>query len=213
MGRLKKNTLHVLLADGKNDQERIETITGISKLAPQSVVYVQIPTIHAAVDAVIGIGVDLKNQGDQVTGLEKQLEEVKTLLEKTRIKYGRAIGILRTTCEGQDLSAADIASIGLTSRVGAPSVPALTPPTGVKVSLGKTHGQFRASAVSTEHSKFGAQVSPDPVGPATWVDLPGTGKRRLITGHASGSLVWVRFRTVHKETVSDWCAPVPVTVP
>jgi len=49
------------------------------------------------------------------------------------------------------------------------------------------------------HSKFGAQVSVDPIGPTTWQDLASTGKRRTVTGHPSGTLVWVRFRTVRGQ--------------
>ena len=87
-------------------------------------------------------------------------------------------------------------------------------PDTVIVKLGKKHGQFIVSAkTSLRHGKFGAQLSTDPVGPATWLDLPGNGKQRIVKGHASGALLWVRFRTLRGSNQSDWCAPVSVTVP
>ncbi len=213
MGRLRRNNLHVLLADGRTDKERIDTANGIIKLAPQSAVYAQHPEVHAAVDALTPIVADLKSQGDLALGLQLQLDAVKGGIDATRTKYGHALGVLRTTLEGAATTIEEVTSLGLTGRIGGATPAPLVPPTGVRIALGKKHGQFRASAESTFKGKFGAEVSSDPIGPATWVDVTGTGKRRLITGHASGTLVWVRFRIVAGQRASDWCTPVPVTVP
>jgi hypothetical protein len=102
---------------------------------------------------------------------------------------------------------------GLNRSQFAKASTALNPPTGVAIHLGRKHGQFRASAVYTGRAKYAAQVSTDPIGPATWQDLSGNGKERTVTGHPSGSLVWIRFRTIAKIAQSDWCTPVAVTVP
>jgi hypothetical protein len=105
-------------------------------------------------------------------------------------------------------------ALGVVGRIGKPTSAPLAAPEGVIVTLGRKHGQFRVSAKSSiRGERFGAQVSIEPIGPATWQDVPGTGKARLITGHATGSLVWVRFRAVRGQEQSDWCTPVPVTVP
>ena len=209
----KKNTLHVILADGRTDKERIDSATGITQMAPQSALYTQNSQIKAAVDNVGTLTGDLKTQADTANGLQKQLDEAKGTLDTTRTKHGRAMGFFRVLAENTATTLDQLASLGLVGRIGAAPPAPITPPTGVKISLGTVHGQFRASAVSATGKKFGAQISPDPIGPATWIDLPGTGKRRIITGHPSGSLVWVRFRLLRGQGASDWCAAVPVTVP
>ena len=206
------NTIRALLADGRNDKERIDTMTGITKMAPNSALYNQNAAVHAAVDASSGFANQLKAQGETETGLQTQLDDVKQSIDTTRVKYGRSIGVLRASLEAAAATVDELTALGVTGQIGATPPAPLTPPTGVKVALGKIHGQFHASAVST-HKKFGAQVSSEPVGPTTWVDLNGTGKRRLISGHPSGSLLWVRFRSLRGQAASEWCAPVSVTVP
>ncbi len=213
MSNKKKNSLHVSLADGRNDQERIGTMTGITKMAPQSALYTGNPAIKAAVDAASQITSDLKTQNEVVTEIGKQLIDAKQTLTNTREKYGKAIVVVRSSVASVATSLDQLTALGITGQVGVTAPAPLTPPTGVKVELGTTHGQFRASAVCLGHSKFGAQVSADPIGAATWTELPGAGKVRIVTGHPSGALVWVRFRTLKGRNASDWCTPVPVTVP
>ena len=213
MVRARRNTLHVLLAEGRTDKERIDTVLGILQMAPQSALYLQNPQIHAAIDAMSPLATALKTKGEAANGLQLQLDALREDINGTRIKYGRALGILRSNLEAAATTVADVATLGIVARLGAPPVPALTPPTGVKIVLGKKHGQFTATAVSPLKGVFGAQVSPDPVGPATWVDVTGTGKRRVVSGHPTGTLLWIRFRRVTGKGASDWCAPVPVTVP
>ena len=138
----------------------------------------------------------------------------KEVLDQTRAKLDRSLGVVTSIVENLATTADQAAALGFTARLGKAAPGPLAPPEGVVVVLGKTHGQFRASAKTTKKgARFGAQVSSDPIGPATWVDLPGNGKRRLVTGHASGTIVWIRFRTERSQHQSDWCTPVSVTVP
>jgi hypothetical protein len=161
------------------------------------------------------LGVKLGTDDSSVGGFETQLALSKEVRATTQNQYDKAIGVLVSLAESEAKTPDEAASLGfINARVGGGTPSPLTPPDGVIVKLGKKHGQFRASAKSPlTHGRFGAQLSTDPVGPATWQDLTGSGKTRLVTGHASGTLVWVRFRTLRGNTASDWCAPVPVTVP
>ncbi len=214
MSRQKKNTLKVSLADDATDQARIDTMQNItSMMRPQSALYNQNTKVKAAVDDAGQNATALKTLVTTSNNLKLQYDESVQQVITTRTKLGVSRELLRSTLQSNATSLGDLASLGLTGYFGAPPPVPLTPPSGVKVSLGKTHGQFRATAISPLKGSFGAQISADPIGAAIWTDLVGSGKRRLITGHASGALVWVRFRVVRGHTTSDWSAPVSVTVP
>jgi hypothetical protein len=116
--------------------------------------------------------------------------------------------------EAKATKVTDANAVGFNARLGrAPVVPLIAPET-VLIILGKKHGQFTASAkTSLKHTRFGAQIGTDPTNLATFQDLPGTGKRRIVKGHASGTVLWVRFRALRGSSQSDWCTPVSVTVP
>ncbi len=210
----KKNLLKATLPDDATDQARIDTMQNIVSMAPQSPLYTQNAKVKSAVDDAGQKASTLKTQVTTANTLKLQWEQAVEEVIATRNQLGTARTLLRSTLESNATSLADLASLGVGGYIGAVPPTPVTPPTGVKVDLGKVHGQFRATAISpVKGPKFGAQISADPIGPTTWIDLPGNGKRRLITGHASGSLVWVRFRVVRGHTTSDWSAPMSVTVP
>jgi hypothetical protein len=60
---------------------------------------------------------------------------------------------------------------------------------------------------------FVAQVSTDPIGPATWQPLPGNGKQRTLSGYATGTKLWVQFAQVRWGLQGPWSVPVLVTIP
>jgi len=195
------------------DPERVNLAGAVGVAAPISALYNQHPAVKAALDAFIAAGVSLGGATTVVRDLEQKLGVAKETVDLSRTLFGQASTVARTTVETTATTLEEVASVGLTGRFGRAPAKAIAPPTGVAIHLGKKHGQFRASAVYTGRAKYGAQVSTDPVGPATWQDLPGSGKERTVMGHPSGTLVWVRFRTLGKNSASEWCTPVAVTVP
>ncbi len=215
MGTSKKlATVRVNLAASRmNDKERADAMSVVAAQAPTSPLYLQHLAVKAAVDSAVQSGTDLSKSVAAVVAARGVLTMAEEALVLSRGKYIQAAGVLRTTVEATNPTAADMATLGLTGTIGVTPPGPLVPPSGIEVHLGRTRGQFRVVAVADDRAKLSAQASADPIGPATWVELPGTGKRRTVTGHASGSLVWVRFRVVRGETTSDWCTPVPVTVP
>ena len=59
---------------------------------------------------------------------------------------------------------------------------------------------------------WAVEMSPDPVGPGTWVAAPGVGNGRTFTG-VSGTKVWVRYAMIRGAQQSAWSTPVLVTFP
>ncbi len=88
-------------------------------------------------------------------------------------------------------------------------------PTSVLVKIGKVQGKARVSVQETRttRGRYVAQGSPDPIGAATWSELPGTGKQRKLSGYPSGTKLWVRFAQVRYGLQSAWSTPVLVTFP
>jgi len=211
----KSQNLHVILPLGQmSDKERADLGTTVGNMAPSSPLYAQHPQLQPAVSDVASLSTALKADDASVVHDEAQLASSREGRDTTRTKFDRAMWVFTSLVENLALTVDQAAQLGLTARVGkAPPAP-LAPPEGVIVKLGRKHGQFRASVKTTQkNGRFGAQISTDPVGPTTWQELPGAGRSRLIGGHPSGTLVWVRFRALRGQQQSDWCAPVPVTVP
>jgi hypothetical protein len=211
----KIQNLHIALALGQmTDKERVDLCTTMGQLAPTSPLYAQNPHLQAAVTEAVSLGTSFHTAEGTVTQNYATLVLSKEVLDQTRAKLDRSLGVVSSMLENLATTVEQAATVGFTARLGKAVPGPLVPPDGIIIVLGKKHGQFRASAKSSRKSdRFGAQVSTDPIGPATWQDLPGNGKRRLVTGHPSGSVVWVRFRTERGQNQSDWCAPVSVTVP
>jgi hypothetical protein len=193
------------------DAEILQLVVAIAAVAPQSAL-ISVAAIAASVAAVATKGAAFKAYDEAVTADE----------EKTRIDKAGKLGS-RGALESELTSLAglvgnnaktpaDVASMALTvaaSRVVATAPPA-TPETVNVVVPKKVRGRAKVSVPST--GRFVAQGSADPIGPATWYDLPGTGKSRTLTG-ASGTKIWVRFARVRGQLQSDWSTPVLVTLP
>jgi hypothetical protein len=210
-----KDAVHVVLTLGAlSDPEMVSLGANIAKMAPTSALFQQNPGMQPLVTDIGSQNVVLGNMAAAIAKAEADLVTMKETRDNSRDQLEKSIVGLRGFVEARAATVADANAIGFIARSGrAPTAP-LTTPDGVIVHLGKKHGQFIVTVkTSLKRAKFGAQLSADPIGPATWGDLPGNGKRRIVTGHASGTVVWVRFRTLRGASASDWCAPVSVVVP
>jgi hypothetical protein len=210
-----KNAVHVLLTlQDYTDSQLTALGQSIVKLAPQSQLYQQVPGLQPIVGKIgqqygmlDGANVAIVKAEAELVGLRETRDVARDQLEKSMTG-------LRGLVESNAVTVSDANALGLDARIGRPPITPLLPPETVIVRLGKKHGQFIVSAKSSlRQAKFGAQLSTDPIGPATWQDLPGSGKQRTVKGHASGTVLWVRFRTLRGAVQSDWCAPVSVVVP
>jgi hypothetical protein len=197
-----------------NDTDRANLLAGIQQLGPQSPLFAANPIIQTAVASLGQAGAALKTAEDAVTVDESKLQLDKVARDDARAKFDKALVLLKNLVENDAHTEADVTSMSFKLRGPKASKSPLTAPQGILVRLGKVHGQFTVSAKDTGTQKhYAAEISPDPVGPASWTGLPGSGKARTVTGYKSGMVVWVRFATLSKQQQSDWCTPVSVTVP
>jgi hypothetical protein len=209
-----KDAVHVVLRlEDYTDAQLTALGQSIVQLAPQSPLY-QVPGLPAVVGRLDQQNTTLNGANAAIVKALAELVAMKETRDVARDQLEKCLVGLRGLVESNAVTVADANAIGLDARIGRPPAAPLVPPETVIVLLGKKHGQFTVSAKSNlRHAQFGAQLSTDPIGPATWQDLPGHGKRRVVNGHASGTLLWVRFRTLRGREQSDWCAPVSVVVP
>jgi hypothetical protein len=215
MTRHIKNALHVILdLQALSDEDLGALAATIAKLAPTSTLFTNNPGIQTLVADVGTRNATLGGVASAIVQAESELVTMKATRDDARDALEKDLVGLRGLVEAKGASVSDANAVGFAARIGRAPIAPLVAPDTVTVILGKKHGQFTVSAkTSLLHAHYDAQWSPDPVGPATWQGIPGSGKRRKVTGHASGTLVWIRFRALRGNAQSDWCNPVSVTVP
>jgi hypothetical protein len=197
------------------DAEILQLVVAIAALAPQSAL-MSVAAIAASVSQVATKGAAFKTADDLVTADEEKTRTDKTSKLSARGALENELTSLAGLVGTNAKTPADVASMALTvaaSPVVATAPPAV-PETVAVFTPKKVRGRAKASVQTgkTRGGRFVAQGSPDPIGPTTWYDLPGTGKSRTLTG-ASGTKIWVRFARVRGQLQSDWSAPVLVILP
>ncbi|MFT3764084.1 MAG: hypothetical protein QM820_00945 [Minicystis sp.] len=207
-------TIHVELdISTLDDQRRADALAAIQELAPASVIYIKNPAVQAAVSSLGAAGDALKASSGVVAADEKKLALDKQTLVENRANFDKVLVLLKNLVENAATSDAELKSMGLKPRGPRPVEPLLPPP-GITVKLGKIPGQFTVSAQETgSRKRYAAQMSENPGNPGAWTELPGHGKSRLVKGLKSGTVVWVQFAVVRGQGRSEWCKPVPITVP
>jgi hypothetical protein len=202
-----------LSAASMNDAARESALAAIQKMAPQSPL-MQVPAVAASVGALATKGTALVTNAAAVAAAEQQHKNCIAARDGSRVSFDLELGSLKGLVENNAASAVDVTSMGFQLLVVAKaSKTPPDPPAALVVKTGKAHGKASVVVQGKGYlGKFAAEVSTDPIGPATWTSLPGAGKQRKLTG-ATGTRLWVRFAAVRYGMQSDWCTPVLVTLP
>jgi len=198
-----------------DDAELTALVAVIQKVAPTSAL-LQDSAVKASFTALGTKAAAFSSAFSAVKVDEQQLETDKQVLMAARSTVKAELGALKTLVGRDATTAGDVSGMGFTPLTRtAPSRTTPPVPATVIVVPEKAHGRARATVVvpAGTHATFVAESSPDPIGPSSvWTPLPGTGKRRIITG-ATGARVWIRFAQVRYGLQSDWSTPVLVTLP
>ena len=120
-------------------------------------------------------------------------------------------GLVSTNAKTEE----DVTKAGFKNKGPKPAKPPLEPPPSIDITFRKRlKGQFTTVPHVPKgfHAHWVVEMSPEPIGPTTWVAVYGTGKARVITG-PSGSKVWVRYAMMRGQQQSDWGDPQLVTIP
>jgi hypothetical protein len=196
------------------DAERADLVTNITQNAPQADLYKNQPPIQAAVATLATAGAAFTKSVAAIAASEGLLVSQKQTRDLDRAALDRALSLLSALVQNGATTDADALAMGLRTFHPQAKSTVVAPPDGAIVKPAKAHGKFTASAhdlLGRRH--FAAQLSPDPVTATSWMDLPGNGKQRRLSGYPSGSTQWVRFAALRGQERSAWCAPVAVVVP
>jgi hypothetical protein len=197
------------------DLDRTAILAGIEKVAPTSPL-MKVPAIAASYASLVQKGAALKTNNDLVAADEKQLKLDTTARDLSRSETDTELVTLKTLVGANAQSPADVASMGFRELPPATKATQAKPevPGPLVVKTGKVQGKSRVGLAQPGRlGSFAAEASTDPIGPATWFVLPGSGKQRKLSGYPSGTKLWVRFAAVRYGQQSDWCTAVLVTIP
>jgi hypothetical protein len=197
-----------------NDLQRENVLAGIAKVAPDSPL-LQNPAIAASFASLTLKGSTLATNIAAVAESEGIFRASIGARQLARDVFDLELDNLKTLVENNSTSAADLTGMGFVPLVfnrSARTQP--DPPAALLVRPGKARGKARVAVQGRGWlGRFVAEVSIDPIGPATWTALPGNGKERVLTGYPSGTRLWVRFAAVRWGLQSAWSEPVQVLIP
>jgi hypothetical protein len=196
------------------DLQRENLLAGIQKVAGQSAL-VQLPAVAASLAALATKGATLSTNVAVAAASEAQFKNTVVVRDASRVSFDLELDTLKTLAENNATDAADLTGIGFVPlNVSKASRTVPDAPAAVIVKTGKTHGKARVAVQGKGNlGSFVAEVSTDPIGPATWTSLPGNGKQRTLSGYPTGTKLWVHFAKVRWGLQSAWSVPVLVTIP
>lgn len=206
---------HIGLDVGQlDDQGLSDVVSAILQSAPSSALYKASPAIQASVAALGVLSSSHQTASDAVIADRTKLETDMQLESDARFAMVNGVVQLKGMVETSAPTAADIKGMGFNNLVrqsaGAVEVP------GVAIYVPKRErGRAKVSATlvgSIKGCRFAAQCCLDPLAQNTWTDLQGDGRTHWLAFN-SGTVVWVRFRSMRGHATSGWSAPVSVTIP
>jgi hypothetical protein len=197
-----------------DDTQCQEAFASIQKVAQQGPLF-QIAAIAASYAALVQKGPALSTAIAQEAADAAAYRKSVNARNTARLAVDRELGTFRTLVENNATSADDVIAMGLSLQtIATPTRTPPDPPAALIVRIGKQHGKARVAVAGKGYQgTFAAQVSTDPIGPATWLPLPGTGKERKLSGYPSGTKLWVQFATIRFGMQSAWSTPALVTIP
>ena len=199
-----------------DEKARDALVTAVLNMAPKSALVTSNPVMQSEVTNLGKTYTDYTAARGVAAASAKQHKLNVAAQHAARIVNNKSIKLLKTLVENNAQSPDDVKSMAMTPlSEQRPAPAALLPPESIDVRVHKKgSGNVTASAHQSggPRRRYAAEMSPNPIGPTTWVGLPGGGKSRKLSG-PSGTSVWVRFALQRGQLQSDWSTPVLITFP
>ncbi len=197
-------------ADKLTIKTRVERAAKVAELAPTSTLYTSVPAVKTALDALVADGTALQNAEVQVTRDEAQASKSRAARDALLVAFDGTYDLSVATLEKHAAAPADLVGAGFADLQKAHY--AVLPPLEVSATFdaAKGHVVIHLKHAPGMHSAY-TEISPDPVGPATFKRLDGIGASHSLMGYAPGTY-WVRVASVRGDQVSAWLGPVSVIV-
>jgi hypothetical protein len=197
-------------ADQASDDAAIHRSKVVGNMAVNTPRYQNDPTFKAVINDQVQAGVDLNTAAIDVSLILASLAKVRGVLDAKRQDWRRANGAAIKQVEKTFPTEQEIQSYGYS--VLTPSNSGLVAPSDIVVRYDLAKALLRIHVRwSSRGQKCVIEISTDPIGEGTWVQLDGSGCLRALSGYAPGTY-WVRAATVRAKAQSEWFGPVAVIV-
>ena len=196
--------------DKVSDQSRTARAAIVATMALKTPLYGTDTAFKDAIDKLVQSGLDLTASSAQLGKLEAELAMARATHDARVNAYDKAYGVSAASVESHSTKPEDIQSYGFAvlSKTAQP----LVPPADVRVRFDAAKGLIRVRVIYPSGRHMCAvEISPNPVGPDTFVRVDGTGAIRALAGYAPG-MWWIRAATLRAKEQSDWFGPVAVIV-
>jgi hypothetical protein len=204
--------LHVDVGtDMASDGARVVRAQAVGQMAVSLPEYTSDLVFKGAIDALVKAGVNLGAAIGQVDGAKVGLANARGVRATKRTAFRKANTAAITQVEKYAHTPADIAACGYTALVEASG--AMVDPIAVLATFDPeaevidVHVKYPKGV----NSRCVIAVSPSPVGPATYVELPAHGRKQGLSGYAPGTY-WIRACTIRAKVWGAWFGPVSVIV-
>lgn len=192
----------------KSANKRYEFGVKVKDQAPKSPIYQQTKEVQASADVLIIDTENLKIALDKFTIVEAQYKKARTELGAAVDKWDGSFDYYQANGEKFCASADDAAGLGFDPLVKARHT--LAPPLSVEARQDFKKDLLRMQVKGAPGMrKVRVEVSRD--GGLTWMELPGDGAKRDLSGPAPGTYL-IRARSVTASAFSEYTAPISVTV-
>jgi hypothetical protein len=197
-------------SDSVNSKSQIERATKVGEVAPTAELYQKQPQVKAVLDAYVAEAPLLVDAEAQVVKDDAQAAKSRGLRDALLATLSGTYGVAVATVEKYARSPSDVTACGFENLERAHYQ--VAPPVELFVTFDRAK-EFIDILIKHAPGMHACHVelSPDPIGPATWKRLDGIAAEYHLSGYAPGTW-WVRAQSVRGAEVSAWTGPVSVIV-
>jgi hypothetical protein len=197
-------------AGTKTIDTRKDCVQVIGSNGPNSAVWKATPEIQASGERLIAAGAALAAADGNVQTIKSQLDTALNVRAAKVVEFDAAYGVYIANVESYATTPQDVTSLGV--ALFAKSTYALVAPVGIDATLDAAKGRLQIHVHKVPGMKgCVVEVSPNPADPASWHRLPGFGAVHKLSGYAPGTY-WVRSASARASELSEFTAPVPVSM-
>jgi hypothetical protein len=199
--------------DKASDDARITRYKLVKDNAPKTAVYKSDATYRATIDAYIALGATFDTNRDAAEKAKHAASVAEGTLDTSRGALDAAYDVCSLGMLTRAVGVEDIKDGGFAAVAQEPIARDVATPTGLLVRFDPAMSAIKVRATFSDKGKHQIylEVSPDPIGPATFRRLDTTGVRQILRGFAPG-LWWVRVAAFRARDRSEWIGPVSVLV-
>jgi hypothetical protein len=197
--------------DNASSDALVARAEAVGASAPNSPIYTGNSTCKAAIDEYVATAPAVVATNKKVANLEQQLVQARNDRDAAVKVCSDAYAAACSQVEKHSVTRSDVESCGFVALEVVKQ--GLVLPSSLSATYDRAAGAIliRVQYADKKSRKCIVEISPTPVGPATYVRLEGLGLKRSVPGYAPGTYE-VRVATANARGRSDWFGPVPVIV-